>query len=721
MRGDGRYVYGFDEPADGGRKLLGGKGVGLAEMTQLGVPVPSGFTITTDACREYTANGRQLPDELPAEIDHHLETLQQQSGKRFGDPEQPLLVSVRSGAAVSMPGMMDTILNLGLNDRAGRGVAAGTGNPGCACDSYRRLIQMYGEVVEGVDPHRFEQALTDLKAQRGVQQDVELDANDLRELVATYKQLYEDETGSPFPQDARDQPTRAGRAGFESWDTPRAQVYRRAHHIPDDLGTAVNVVEMVFGNKGDGSGTGVAFTRDPSTGEPGLYGEFLADAQGEDVVAGIRTPQPLASMEQALPQAFGELTDTMRQLEEHYKDVQDIEFTVEEGRLYLLQTRSAKRTAAAALKAAVSMVEEGLISREEAVARIDPAQLDQLLHPMIHPSAQLEVPPRGLNASPGAACGAVVLDADLAEERGKAGESVILVRWETTPDDIHGLIQAQGVLTAHGGMTSHAAVVARGMGKPCVAGCEGLDIDTGAKTVRLGGHQLREGDVITIDGGTGRVIVGEVSLVPPAINEDFETILEWADDVRRLKVRANADNADDAAKAREFGAQGIGLCRTEHMFFGEERLPVVQEMILARDESGRRDALDRLLPFQQSDFEGIFEAMAGLPVTIRLLDPPLHEFLPPLEEAKDERMRQRIRVLSEANPMLGTRGCRLGIQWPEIYEMQVRAIIRAARTVLERAGEAPLVEIMHPLVGFREELRRRRALPETGMEVEAAD
>ena len=710
MRGNGRYVYGFDEPSEGGRELLGGKGIGLAEMTQLGVPVPAGFTITTDACRAYTANGKQLPDGLPEEIEQHLDALQQSTGKRFGDTRDPLLVSVRSGAAVSMPGMMDTILNLGLNDEAVEGLARSTDNPRFAQDSYRRLIQMYGEVVEGIDAQRFEHALAELKKARKVQQDVELDASDLQELVGAYKRIYEDETGAPFPQDAREQLGRAVRAVFESWDTPRAQVYRRAHRIPDDLGTAVNVVQMVFGNKGPGSGTGVAFTRDPSTGEAGLYGEFLADAQGEDVVAGIRTPEPLAAMEGRLPEAFQQLLDTMRRLEEHYKDVQDIEFTVEDGRLYLLQTRSAKRTAAAALKAAVSMVDEGLISREEAVARIDPAQLDQLLHPMIDPSAELEVAARGLNASPGAACGAVVLDADLAEERGKAGESVILVRWETTPDDIHGLIEASGILTAHGGMTSHAAVVARGMGKPCVAGCEDLTIDLEARTLTIGGHRLADGDTITIDGGTGRVVIGEVELVPPQINEDFETILVWADGLRRLKVRANADTPDDAAKAREFGAQGIGLCRTEHMFMAEDRLPVVREMIMASGEDERRTALDKLLPHQQSDFEGIFEAMAGLPVTIRLLDPPLHEFLPPLEEATDERMRERIKALRESNPMLGTRGCRLGLLWPEIYEMQVRAIIRAAAAVEERTGDAPLVEIMHPLVGFAEELHRLRSI-----------
>ena len=720
MRGNGRYVYGFDEPSEGGRELLGGKGVGLAEMTQLGVPVPSGFTITTDACRAYVANGRQLPDGLPEEIERHLDALQEQTGKRFGDPHDPLLVSVRSGAAVSMPGMMDTILNLGLNDDAVEGLAASTGNPRFAYDSYRRLIQMYGEVVEGVDAHRFEQALSDLKSERGVQQDVELDANDLRELVGTYKQIYQDENGAAFPQDARDQLARAVRAVFDSWDTPRAQVYRRAHRIPDDLGTAVNVVEMVFGNKGEGSGTGVAFTRDPSTGEQGLYGEFLADAQGEDVVAGIRTPQPLASMEEQLPEAFGQLTDTMHRLEEHYKDMQDIEFTVEDGRLYLLQTRSAKRTAAAALKAAVSMVDETLISREEAVARIDPAQLDQLLHPMIDPKADYEVAAKGLNASPGAASGKIVFDAETAAERGQQ-EPVILVRWETTPDDYAGMREAAGILTAHGGLTSHAAVVARGEGIPCVVGVGELSLDVEAKTARLGEHELHDGDTITIDGGSGSVIVGEVKLVAPQINEDFGTILEWADDLRRLKVRANADTPADADKAREFGAQGIGLCRTEHMFQDEERLALMREMILAADEAGRNGALERLLPIQQRDFEGIFEAMAGLPVTIRLLDWPLHEFLPSLEDATDPRLRERIRALREDNPMLGFRACRLGLVYPEIYEMQVRAIFRAAAAVRERTGVAPLVEIMHPLVALAEELRRLRELTVRAAEDEGGE
>jgi len=698
-----QYVYDFDEPSDGGRELLGGKGIGLAEMTQLGVPVPAGFTITTDACRAYMAGGNTLPDGLEEEVERHLSALEERTGKRFGDSDDPLLVSVRSGAAISMPGMMDTILNVGLNDVSVAGLARATENEWFAHDCYRRLIEMYGETVDGVHYERIGEH------------------DDPKQAVERLKNAYRERTGGDFPQNPREQLRRAITAVFESWNSPRAHAYRRMYDIPDDLGTAVNVVQMVFGNKGDTSGTGVAFTRDPSTGEQGLYGEFLANAQGEDVVAGIRTPEPLAQMEQKLPQAFEQLVETMRRLEEHYRDMQDIEFTVEDNDLYLLQTRSAKRTAAAAVKAAVDMVDEELITREEAIARIDPQQLDQLLHPMLDPTAEWEVAAKGLNASPGAACGKIVLDADTAEQRGKAGEKVILVRWETTPDDIHGLIHAAGVLTAHGGMTSHAAVVARGMGKPCVAGCEALSIDADARTITVGSETLSEGDVLTIDGGTGAVIVGAVPLVPPQVNDDLETILGWGDEHRRLKVRANADTPDDAAKAREFGAQGIGLCRTEHMFMAEDRLPVVREMILAGDEQGRRAALDRLLPMQQGDFEGIFEAMAGLPVTIRLLDPPLHEFLPPLEQAKDERMRRRIKQLQESNPMLGTRGCRLGLQYPEIYEMQVRAIIRAARAVEERTGEAPLVEIMHPLVAFKEELRRLRELTVHVAEEEAPE
>jgi pyruvate, orthophosphate dikinase len=696
-----RFVYDFDEPTTGGRELLGGKGIGLAEMTQMGVPVPAGFTITTDACRAFMVEG-DLPAGLEDEVDEHVRRLEKRTGKRFGSADDPLLVSVRSGAAVSMPGMMDTILNLGLNDEAAAGLAARTDNARFAYDSYRRLIQMFGEVVEGIDGQRFEFD----------------DSEDLQAVAERFKGIYREETGVEFPTDAREQLLRAVRAVFESWNTPRAQVYRRAHDIPDDLGTAVNVVQMVFGNKGDRSGTGVAFTRDPSTGESGLYGEFLANAQGEDVVAGIRTPQPIETMRETLPKAFDQFVDTMRRLEEHYRDMQDIEFTVEDEQLYLLQTRSAKRTAAAALKAAVTMVDEGLISREEAVGRIDPAQLDQLLHPMIDPKASLEVAAKGLNASPGAASGGIVFGADTAVERAKSGP-VILVTWETTPDDIAGMIAAEGILTVHGGMTSHAAVVARGMGKPCVASAEDLTLGDGTATI--GGHELHEGDVITIDGGTGRVFIGAVPLVPPQINEDFETILHWADAQRRLKVRANADNPEDATRAREFGAEGIGLCRTEHMFFGEERLPVMQEMILADSEPERRAALDKLLPFQQSDFEGIFEAMAGLPVTIRLLDPPLHEFLPEEDEATSDKLRARIRALHESNPMLGTRGCRLGLMYPEIYEMQIRAIARAARAVQERTGDAPLVEVMHPLVGFREELARLRDLTESVWAEEAPE
>ncbi len=703
-----RFVYDFDEPSGGGRELLGGKGIGLAEMTALGLPVPAGFTITTDACRAYMAEG-DLPAGLDGEVAAHVRRLEETSGKRFGDPADPLLVSVRSGAAVSMPGMMDTILNLGLNAEATKGLAARTGNRRFAYDSYRRLIQMFGEVVDGIDGQRFEEALTALKRDRGAALDTDLSAEDLVELVDTFGAIYREAMGTEFPQEATDQLMRAVRAVFDSWDTPRAQVYRHANEIPDDIGTAVNVVQMVFGNKGDRSGTGVVFTRNPSTGEKELYGEFLANAQGEDVVAGIRTPQPVESMAQAVPEAYEQLLSTLGRLEEHYRDMQDVEFTVEDGALYLLQTRAAKRTAGAAVKAAVEMVDEGTISREEAVLRIDPGQLDQLLHPRIDPDTAPDPVAKGLNASPGAATGGIVFDSDTAVERAKAGP-VILVRHETTPDDIHGMIAANGILTVHGGMTSHAAVVARGMGKPCVAGCEGLTLDNGI--ARLGGRELREGDPITIDGGSGSVYLGAIELVPPQLNDDFETILGWADGFRRLQIRANADNPADAVRAREFGAQGIGLCRTEHMFFGSERLPVMQRMILADNETGRREALAELLPFQQADFDGIFEAMRGLPVTIRLLDPPLHEFLPPEEQAADEAMRARIRALHEANPMLGLRGCRLGLVYPEIYEMQIRAIARAALEVMARTGETPLVEIMHPLVGFAEELRRLRELTE---------
>ena len=714
-----RYVYDYADAAGIGRELLGGKGAGLAEMTALGVPVPAGFTVTTEACVDYMRSGGKLPEGLAEELDVAVARLEERAGKRLGDPADPLLVSVRSGAAVSMPGMMDTVLNLGLNAEITEALADGSGNSRFARDAFRRLMQMYGEVVEGIDAHRFEQELTRLKEQRGAAQDVDLTADDLAELVERFGAVYR-EAGRELPSDPREQLLRAVTAVFDSWNTPRAQVYRRANGVPDDLGTAANVVQMVFGNKGETSATGVAFTRDPSTGEPHPFGEFLLNAQGEDVVAGIRTPEPLQRMAEALPEAHGALLETMAKLERHYRDMQDVEFTIEDGTLYLLQTRSGKRTAAAALRVAVDMVEEGVISREEAVARIDPGQLDQLLHPMIDPRATVEVLAEGLNASPGAATGKIVFDADVAEDRGRAGEDVILVRWETTPDDINGLIWATGVLTAHGGMTSHAAVVARGMGKPAVTGCESLRLDNGRATI--GGTTFSEGDVLTIDGGTGRVIAGAVPLVPPQMDENFATVLGWADEARRLRVRANADTPEDAAKAREFGAEGIGLCRTEHMFMADDRLPIVRQMIMAGSEEERRSVLALLLPLQQSDFEGIFDAMAGLPVTIRLLDPPLHEFLPALEDAETPEMAQRIRSLREANPMLGTRGCRLGLLYPEIYEMQVRAIVRAAVAVEERSGRAPLVEIMHPLVGFAEELRRLRQLTDAtaAAELEAA-
>jgi pyruvate,orthophosphate dikinase len=707
---DDRYVYDFSEGTDLGRELLGGKGIGLAEMTTIGIPVPAGFTVTTAACVAYMRAGRQVPDGLEEEVARHMTRLEETTGKRFGDPSDPLLVSVRSGAAVSMPGMMDTILNLGLNDEAVDGLARVTENPRFAYDAYRRLIQMYSDVVAGVDAHRFEEALAEVRDRAGAAHDGELEAEQLDELAGRFKQIYRQDTGEDFPQDAREQLAAAIRAVFDSWELPRARAYRRANGISDDLGPAVNVVQMVFGNKGEESGTGVAFTRDPATGEQGLYGEFLANAQGEDVVAGVRTPQPLEELGDSFPEVFEELLDTMRRLERHYRDAQDIEFTIEDGKLFLLQTRPAKRHATSMVKVAVDLVDEGLISREEALGRLDPAQLDQLLHPMIDPKADYEVVARGLNASPGAATGSIVFDADTAEERGRAGEAVILVRQETSPDDFHGMVEAKGILTAVGGLTSHAAVVARGMGKPCVTACEGLSINHAERKARLRDHDLAEGDVITIDGGTGEVILGPVDLVPPQINQNFELLLDWADDIRRLKVRANADTPADAAKAREFGAEGIGLCRTEHMFMVEDRLPLVRAMIMASGEDERREALANLLPPQQEDFEGIFEAMAGLPVTIRLLDPPLHEFLPSLEEADSPEMARRIRALREANPMLGTRGCRLGLLFPEIYEMQVRAIIRAAAAVERRTGEAPLVEIMHPLVGFAEELRRLREL-----------
>jgi pyruvate,orthophosphate dikinase len=739
-RDTNRLVYDLAEGSAEMKPLLGGKGAGVAEMIRIGVPVPDGFTVTTQACVAAMEAGGEWPDGLWQEILTHLEAFEQRTGRRLGAAERPLLVSVRSGAVVSMPGMMDTILNLGISEESVVGLAEESGNPRFAWDCYRRFLQMYGEVVEGVPAHAFADEIAALKNRRGVAQDTDLTVDDLRELVATFRTVARHHTGEELPTDPREQLRRAVRAVFSSWDTPRAGVYRRANGIPDDLGTAVNVMQMVFGNRGDTSATGVCFTRNPSTGAKELYGEFLVNAQGEDVVAGIRTPRPLAEMEQVLPEAYRELLDTMNRLEQHYGDMQDIEFTVDDGALYLLQTRTGKRTAAAALKVARDLVAEGVIDREAALRRIEPAQLDQLLHPGLDPDHGQVPLTRGLNASPGAGVGRIVFDADTAAERGAAGEPVVLVRWETTPDDIHGVIAAQGVLTSHGGMTSHAAVVARGMGKPCVAGAGELRIDVEARTLRIGDTVLTQDDTITVDGTTGEVFAGALDLVPPQITDDFTEVLGWADDVRRLGVRANADTGVDAAKARELGAEGIGLCRTEHMFMDAERLPVVQAMILAEKPDERAAALERLLPMQQADFTELFTAMSGLPVTIRLIDPPLHEFLPDLveqslrvqrledagvtgEELDEARtVLAHVTRLSEANPMLGTRGVRLALLYPEIAQMQVRAVARAALDV-RRRGLDPRVEIMVPLVGFAEELRRMREVVETtwAAEVPGAD
>jgi pyruvate,orthophosphate dikinase len=703
-----KFVYDFDERCDGGRALLGGKGLGLAEMTQLGLPVPDGFTVTTEACRVATEVG-ELPAGVLAEILDHVRSLEARTGKRFGSETNPLLLSVRSGGPISMPGMMETVLNLGMSRDTARGLARVTGDRRFAYDAYRRLLQMYGSVVADIDGARFELAIEQLKERRRIELDSQLTASDFIELAGWFEEIFREETGAEFPTDSREQLTSAVKAVFASWDAPRARVYRHEYRISDELGTAVNVMQMVFGNRDARSATGVCFSRSPATGEPGLFGEFLVDAQGEDVVAGIRTPEPIDRMHGLFPLAYEQLERAVGELERHYRDVQDVEFTIEHDRLFLLQTRGAKRTAAAALRAAVSFVDEGVIEDHEAVRRIEPAAIEQLLHPAIDPAIPVDVAAVGLAASPGAACGAVVFDADDVAAAAEL-KDVILVRPETTADDIHGLIGAVGVLTARGGMTSHAAVVARGMGKPCIAGCAALHVDIENRTAELGGHVLVEGDVITVDGTTGRVVLGAVPLVEPKPNDDFELVLQWADEARALGVRANADTPDDARRARQNGAEGIGLCRTEHMFMAEDRLPVVRQMILASTDMERSAALARLLPMQQRDFEEIFEAMSGLPVTVRLLDPPLHEFLPPLEEIEDESTRERVASLHEANPMLGTRGCRLGLQWPGIYEMQVRAIVRAARTVEARTGVAPEIEIMHPLVAFEQELVRLREL-----------
>ena len=722
-----KWVYRFGSGSAEGRAdmkpLLGGKGANLAEMASIGLPVPPGFTITTEVCTYYYAHGETYPEDLADEVEAALAAIEREVGGRFGDTRNPLLVSVRSGARVSMPGMMDTVLNLGLNDETVTGFAY---------DSYRRFIQMYSDVVLGVEHHLFEEAIETLKMDRGLVQDTELGAADWRELVAIFKEEVKSALGRPFPQDPKEQLWGAIGAVFSSWNIDRAKVYRRLHNIPEEWGTAVNVQAMVFGNRGETSATGVAFTRNPSTGEKAIYGEFLVNAQGEDVVAGIRTPQHLTkaarlaagddkpSMEEVMPEVFAQLSEVFATLERHYRDMQDIEFTVQEGKLWMLQTRAGKRTAKAALKIAVDMVAEGLIDEEEAVLRVEPEALDQLLHPTLDPDAPRDVVARGLPASPGAASGAVVFTADEAEARAREGEDVILVRIETSPEDIHGMHAAKGILTARGGMTSHAAVVARGMGRPCVSGAGALRIDIAAGTMSAGGRTIQRGEIITIDGSTGEVMVGEIPTLQPELVGDFATLMEWADRYRRMRVRTNADTPADTATARDFGAEGIGLCRTEHMFFDAERIVAVRHMILAEDAEGRRRALDKLLPYQQQDFAEIFHIMRGLPVTIRLLDPPLHEFLP--REASEfadvaaamgvpaEQLRHRALELTEANPMLGHRGCRLGIAYPEIYEMQARAIFGAALDVGERHGVTVTPEIMIPLVATRAELdflRRR--------------
>ncbi|MEJ1995210.1 MAG: pyruvate, phosphate dikinase [Limibacillus sp.] len=730
-----KWVYSFGGgTADGRaemRNLLGGKGANLAEMSSLGLPVPSGFTITTEVCTHYTDSKGGYPDELKAQLAEALAKVEREVGAKFGDPENPLLVSVRSGARASMPGMMDTVLNLGLNDETVAGLAKRSGDARFAYDSYRRFIQMFSNVVLDVDHHNFEEILELAKEDRGLSLDTELSAEDWQAVIKQYKESVEQETGEPFPQDPEAQLWAAIAAVFGSWMNQRAITYRKLHDIPESWGTAVNVQAMVFGNMGDDCATGVAFTRNPSTGEHRFYGEFLVNAQGEDVVAGIRTPQSLTkiareeshsdlpSMEEAMPEVFKQLDEVRARLEGHYRDMQDLEFTVQGGKLYMLQTRSGKRTTPAALKIACDMVEEGLITKEEAITRIDPQQLDQLLHPTLDPDAQREMIARGLPASPGAASGIIVFSAEEAEKRAGQGDAVILCRVETSPEDIHGMHAAKGILTTRGGMTSHAAVVARGMGRACVAGAGELRIDYRAGVIRVRDVELKGGEVITIDGSSGEIYKGKVPTIQPELSGDFAVLMGWADDIRRLKVRTNAETPLDCRTAVNFGAEGIGLCRTEHMFFDADRIISVREMILADSTSGREKALAKLLPMQRADFEEIFKIMAGLPVTIRLLDPPLHEFLPHQEEeyaevaeaagVSVEMLRDRVAKLSETNPMLGHRGCRLAITYPEIYQMQARAIFEAACKVQKDSGQAPLVEVMIPLVSLESELERLTA------------
>jgi pyruvate,orthophosphate dikinase len=724
-----KWVYAFGNGKAEGRAdmrdLLGGKGANLAEMSNLGLPVPPGLTVTTEVCTYYYANGETYPADLKAQVDAAIAEVGKIAGGTLGDPARPLLLSVRSGARVSMPGMMDTVLNLGLNAQTAEGLAKLTGDARFAYDSYRRFIQMYSDVVLGVDHAAFEAILDDEKNAKGVELDTDLDADDLKRIAGLYKAKVQEELGKPFPEDVQEQLWGAIGAVFGSWHSPRANTYRKLNHIPESWGTAVSVQAMVFGNRGETSATGVAFTRDPATGEKLLYGEFLINAQGEDVVAGIRTPQPISklvrerqdgkkpSMEEAMPEAYAELMAIGQKLEQHYRDMQDVEFTVQEGKLFMLQTRAGKRTAEAALKAAVDMVREGLIDEKVAVTRVEPLALNQLLHPTLDPKAPREKIASGLGASPGAATGEVAFTADEAEKLAGDHRDVILVRTETSPEDIHGMHAARGILTARGGMTSHAAVVARGMGRPCVSGAGALKIDPAKGEMAVGNITIRRGDIITIDGATGEVFKGKVGLRQPELTGDFGTLMTWADAVRTLKVRTNADTPDDAATARKFGAEGIGLCRTEHMFFDAERIVAVRQMILADTEAARKAALAKLLPMQRGDFEAIFKAMAGFPVTIRLLDPPLHEFLPAKEEefadvakaagVSVEKLRVRAAALHEANPMLGHRGCRLGVTYPEIYEMQARAILEAALAVEEGGGKVAL-EIMIPLVGFKAEL-----------------
>ena len=721
------FVYLFNEGNSGMKEILGGKGANLAEMTNIGLPVPFGFTISTEACNAYYDAGKTIPAEVQAQVLEALGELEQKTGKKLGNPENPLLVSVRSGAVFSMPGMMDTILNLGMNDETVEGMAKLTNNPRFAYDSYRRFIQMFSDVVLDVDVFFFERLLEETREAKGYAADPEMTAEDWKEVIQGYKNIVTKHTRKPFPQDPKEQLFLSINAVFDSWNNQRAIVYRRLNKIPSHLGTAVNIQSMVFGNMGNDSGTGVAFTRDPSTGESILYGEYLINAQGEDVVAGIRTPQPIQTLKDEMPAVYQQFVDTCNRLEQHYEDMQDIEFTVERGELFILQTRTGKRTAQAAIRIATELVEEGIIDKKAALLRVDPEQLDQLLHRRIDENFERNQLAKGLPASPGAATGKVVFDADEAELLANEGVKVILVRPETTPDDIHGIIAAQAVVTSRGGMTSHAAVVARGMGKACICGCEAMKIDLHEKQFRVGETVVNHGEIITIDGGTGEIMLGEIPMIEPELSEEFQLLLAWADEERKIGVRANADNPEDSAKALEFGAGGIGLCRTEHMFMDAARVPIVQKMILAETFEERNAALDELLPMQQGDFEGILEVMQGLPVTIRLLDPPLHEFLPDKEELiveitklqildpeskelkEKEALLKKVRQLDEFNPMLGHRGCRLGMIHPEIYEMQARAIFYAVANLADKGINAQ-PEIMIPLVGHVNELKEMREL-----------